>query len=83
MLKIKRGIVVSCKMNKTIIVAVENKYSHDIYRKTLKKTKRFMTHDEKNECKLGDNVEIFQVRPISRSKRWSLKYIIKKEEIIN
>ena len=78
MLKIKKGIVVSCKMNKTIIVTVENKYSHDIYKKTLKKTKRFMTHDEKNECNLGDNVEIYQVRPISRKKRWALKSIIKK-----
>jgi small subunit ribosomal protein S17 len=77
MTKKKIGTVVSAKMDKTIIITVENKYSHPIYRKTLKKNQRFMAHDEQNECQLGDIVKIIEVRPLSRKKRWSVKQILK------
>lgn len=77
MTKKKIGTVVSTKMDKTIIITVENKYSHPIYRKTLKKNQRFMAHDEQNECQLGDIVKIIEVRPLSRKKRWSVKQILK------
>lgn len=77
-IKEKIGIVVSTKMEKTIIIAVENKYSHPIYGKTLKKTQRFMAHDEKNICQLGDIVTINETRPLSRKKRWEVKQILNK-----
>lgn len=74
--KEKIGIVVSTKMEKTIVVSVENRYAHPIYGKTLKKTKRFMAHDEINQCKLGDKVIIAETRPLSRNKNWILKEIL-------
>jgi small subunit ribosomal protein S17 len=81
--KEKIGIVVSNKMNKTIIIAVENKYSHPIYEKTLKKTRRFMAHDEKNDCIMGDIVLISETRPLSKNKRWEVKQILTKTKISN
>ena len=81
--KEKIGIVVSNKMNKTIIIAVENKYSHPIYEKTLKKTRRFMAHDEKNDCIMGDIVLISETRPLSKNKRWEVKQILTKTKIAN
>lgn len=81
--KEKIGIVVSNKMNKTIVIAVENKYSHPIYEKTLKKTRRFMAHDEKNNCIMGDIVLISETRPLSKNKRWEVKQILTKTKISN
>ena len=81
--KEKIGIVVSNKMNKTIVIAVENKYSHPIYEKTLKKTRRFMAHDEKNDCIMGDIVLISETRPLSKNKRWEVKQILTKTKIAN
>jgi small subunit ribosomal protein S17 len=81
--KEKIGIVVSNKMNKTIVIAVENKYSHPIYEKTLKKTRRFMAHDEKNDCIMGDIVLISETRPLSKNKRWEVKQILTKTKISN
>ncbi len=81
--KEKIGIVVSNKMNKTIVIAVENKYSHPIYEKTLKKTIRFMAHDEKNDCIMGDIVLISETRPLSKNKRWEVKQILTKTKISN
>jgi small subunit ribosomal protein S17 len=81
--KEKIGIVVSNKMNKTIVIAVENKYSHPIYQKTLKKTRRFMVHDEKNDCIMGDIVLISETRPLSKNKRWEVKQILTKTKIAN
>jgi small subunit ribosomal protein S17 len=81
--KEKIGIVVSNKMNKTIVIAVENKYSHPIYEKTLKKTRRFMVHDEKNDCIMGDIVLISETRPLSKNKRWEVKQILTKTKIAN
>jgi len=81
--KEKIGIVVSNSMDKTIIITVENKYSHSVYGKTLKKTKRFMAHDEKNDCVLGDIVLISETRPLSKNKRWVVKQILNKNKISN
>nr|YP_010938211.1 ribosomal protein S17 [Meringosphaera mediterranea]WLD05724.1 ribosomal protein S17 [Meringosphaera mediterranea]WLD05866.1 ribosomal protein S17 [Meringosphaera mediterranea]WLD06086.1 ribosomal protein S17 [Meringosphaera mediterranea] len=75
--KEKIGTVVSAKMNKTIVIAVEDKYPHPLYGKTLKKTKRFMAHDENNECILGNLVVIEETRPLSRNKRWKVSKILK------
>lgn len=72
-IKEKTGIVVSNKMSKTIVITVENRYAHPIYGKTVKKTQRFMAHDESNSCHLGDKVIIMETKPLSRKKRWTLK----------
>lgn len=78
--KEKIGTVVRTKMNKTIIITVENRYAHPIYGKTIKKTKRFMAHDENNTCQLGDKVVISETRPLSRNKRWIVKQNLTKVE---
>ena len=72
----KIGIVVSNKMQKTIVVQVEDRYRHPLYSKTLVKTKRYMAHDEENKAKIGDRVLLNQTRPLSRNKRWILKQIL-------
>jgi small subunit ribosomal protein S17 len=71
------GIVVSNKAQKTITVAIQIRYQHPKYQKTLIKTKRYMVHDEKNECKSGDVVLIEETRPLSKNKKWMLKEILK------
>jgi len=78
--KIRTGVVVSDKMDKTIVVAVERLMRHPLYGKTIKKTKKFKAHDENNECKVGDVVAIMETRPISREKHWRLVKIIKRAE---
>lgn len=74
----KIGIVISNKMQKTIVVKVENRYSHPIYFKTLVKTKKYLAHDEAEECKVGDQVLVEESRPLSKRKRWKLVKIISK-----
>lgn len=71
------GIVVSAKPEKTIIIAIQTRYQHHKYGKTLIKTKRYMAHDEMNDCKSGDLVLIEESAPISRNKKWRLKEILK------
>ncbi|MGA1599188.1 MAG: 30S ribosomal protein S17 [bacterium] len=71
-LKIKRGVVVSDKMDKSIVVKVETKFKHPLYGKTIKRTKKYLAHDEKNEGQIGDWVEIAECRPMSRQKRFRL-----------
>jgi small subunit ribosomal protein S17 len=71
------GIVVSNKPEKTIIVAIQTRYQHPKYNKTLVKTKRYMAHDEENKCKSGDLVLVEESPPISRNKKWKLKEILK------
>jgi small subunit ribosomal protein S17 len=71
------GVVVSNKPQKTAIVAIQIRYQHPKYSKTLVKTKRYMAHDEKNECNSGDIVLIEECAPISRHKRWALKEVLK------
>jgi len=72
------GVVTSNSMNKSITLIVERKLRHPIYGKFVKKTKKFMAHDEKDECNVGDTVRIMECRPLSKSKRWRLIEIIEK-----
>jgi len=72
------GIVVSNKMEKSIVVAVERKVKHPMYGKFLKKTTKFVAHDEKNECTEGDTVRIMETRPLSKNKCWRLVEIIER-----
>jgi small subunit ribosomal protein S17 len=76
--KIRIGSVVSNKMNKSIIVAIERRVAHPIYKKYFKKTTKLMAHDEKNECGLGDVVKIMETRPLSKRKKWRLVEIVEK-----
>ncbi len=71
-------MVVSDKMDKTVIVAVMEKYKHPLYKKTVTRTKRFKAHDEKNEYGVGDKVEITETRPLSKDKRWRVTRLIEK-----
>ena len=72
------GIVVSDKMDKTIVVAVKTRVTHPFYGKTLNRTTKLKAHDEKNECGVGDTVRIMETRPLSREKRWRLVEIVEK-----
>lgn len=76
--KIRTGKVQSNKMDKTVIVAVEKKVMHPIYKKFYKRTTKFAAHDEKNTCDIGDTVKIMETRPLSKTKRWRLIEIIEK-----
>ena len=79
--KILKGKVVSDKMDKTIVVAVENKRLHPRYKKLVLKTRKFKAHDESNQCKIGDLVEIIEHTPMSKTKRWLLKEILAKADL--
>jgi small subunit ribosomal protein S17 len=70
------GTVVSDKMDKTVVVAVENRFPHPIYKKTVSRTKRYKAHDEDNSCKVGDRVRITETRPLSRTKRWTVAEVL-------
>jgi len=72
------GVVVSNKMDKSITIAVENKVKHPMYGKFIKKTSKFMAHDEKNDCNIGDTVKIMETRPLSKSKNWRLVEVIER-----
>jgi len=72
------GLVTSTKMNKSITVSVERREKHPKYGKFIKKTKKFMAHDEKNECGVGDTVRIMETRPMSKLKRWRMVQIVEK-----
>ena len=74
----KVGVVVSNKMEKSIVVAVEWQVRHGLYGKTERRTSKFMVHDEKNEAKTGDMVAIVETRPMSRRKRWALTRVVRK-----
>jgi small subunit ribosomal protein S17 len=76
--KTRVGRVVSDKMDKTIVVAIEDNVKHPLYNKIMKKTVKFKAHDENNECGKGDRVEIMETRPLSKDKRWRLVRIIEK-----
>ena len=70
------GTVVSDKMDKTVVGAVENRFPHPIYQKTVSRTKRYKAHDEENTCKVGDRVRITETRPLSRTKRWAVAEVL-------
>ncbi len=72
------GLVVSNKMDKSITVQIERKFRHPIYGKFVKKTKKFIAHDENNECNIGDTVRIMETRPLSKRKNWRLVEIIER-----
>ena len=76
--KTRVGVVVSDKMDKTAVVSVKDSVQHPLYKKIMKRTVKFKAHDEKNECGVGDRVEIMETRPISADKRWRLVQIIEK-----
>lgn len=76
--KTRIGRVVSDKMDKTIVVAVEDKVRHPLYGKTINRTKKFKAHDENNECAINDIVKIMETRPLSKDKRWRLVQIMEK-----
>ena len=76
--KVKIGLVTSSNADKTITVAVERRLRHPVYGKYMKKTNKFMAHDEKNECGVGDTVRIMETRPLSKNKRWRLVEILEK-----
>lgn len=76
--KTRVGQVVSDKMDKTIVVAIEDSVQHKLYKKIVKRTYKLKAHDENNECKIGDKVKVMETRPLSKDKRWRLVEIIEK-----
>ncbi len=80
--KTRVGHVVSDKMNKTVVVAVDTPKRHPLYKKTIRRAIKYKVHDEKNECQLGDMVRIVETRPLSKLKRWRVAEIITKGKIV-
>ena len=78
--KTMAGVVVSNKMDKTVVVKVERRFSHPVFKKVVKTTKKYKVHDEKNECLEGDFIRIQETRPLSKEKRWRLLGIISKDK---
>ena len=76
--KTRTGKVISDKMDKTIVVAIEDHVKHPLYKKIVKKTYKLKAHDENNECKIGDTVKVMETRPLSKDKRWRLVEIIER-----
>ena len=76
--KVRVGMVVSDKMDKTVVVAIEDNVKHPVYGKIIKRTLKVHAHDEKNECGVGDKVRIMETRPLSKTKRWRVVEIIEK-----
>jgi len=80
--KTRIGLVVSDKMNKTVVVAVETPKRHPLYKKTVKRVVKYKAHDDENKCKRGDKVRIVETRPLSKDKRWRVAEIITKGEVV-
>jgi small subunit ribosomal protein S17 len=80
--KVREGLVVSDKMDKTVVVAVETKKVHPLYKKAVRVTKRYKAHDETNACKIGDKVKIVETRPLSKEKSWRVMEIMSKREVV-
>ena len=76
--KTRTGIVVSDKMEKTVVVSIERRVQHPVYGKMVRRTKRFKAHDERNEAKTGDTVRIMETRPMSKDKRWRVVEIVER-----
>jgi small subunit ribosomal protein S17 len=79
--KVREGLVVSDRMDKTVVVAVETRKVHPLYKKSIRVTKKYKAHDENNACKIGDKVKIVETRPLSREKRWRVTEIMSKKEV--
>ena len=82
MRKTMTGVVVSDKMDKTVVVAVEDSTRHPVYNKIIKRTKKYKAHDEENTCKAGDKVKIMETRPFSKEKRWRVVQVIEKAPVV-
>ncbi|MCD6391827.1 MAG: 30S ribosomal protein S17 [Dehalococcoidia bacterium] len=80
--KVREGLVVSDKMAKTVVVAVETRKVHPLYKKAIRVTKKYKAHDENNACKIGDKVKISETRPLSKEKHWRVIEIISKREMV-
>ena len=80
--KVRTGIVVSDKMNKTVVVRVDRMSKHPLYGKPVLRVKKYMAHDENNECRPGDRVQIEETRPMSRHKRWTIAEIIERAPVL-
>ncbi|MCL6638765.1 MAG: 30S ribosomal protein S17 [Firmicutes bacterium] len=80
MRKVRTGMVVSDKMDKTVVVAVESLVRHPLYQRTIRRTKKFKAHDEENACRIGDKVKIMETRPLSKEKRWRVVEILDRAE---
>jgi small subunit ribosomal protein S17 len=80
--KSRLGLVVSDKMNKTVVVAVETPKRHPLYKKTIRRVVKYKAHDEENKCKMGDKVRIVETRPLSRDKRWRVVEIVSRGEVV-
>ena len=78
--KVREGLVVSNKMDKTAVVAIIERKPHPLYRKTVQRTSKFYVHDEANDCRIGDLVRIGETRPLSRTKRWEVLEILQRAE---
>ncbi len=78
--KVLVGTVVSDKMDKTVVVAVETLVRHPLYGKTIRRTKKFKAHDEDNTCRVGDRVKMMETRPLSKEKRWRIVQVIERAE---
>ena len=76
--KVRTGKVTSDKMDKTIVVAIEERVNHPLYNKVVKRTYKLKAHDENNECKVGDTVRVMETRPLSKDKRWRLVEIVER-----
>nr|QNO36103.1 ribsomal protein S17 [Sargassum hemiphyllum var. chinense]QPZ94276.1 ribosomal protein S17 [Sargassum hemiphyllum var. chinense] len=84
MVKLQRlGIVISDRMQKSVVVAVEYRYKHQFYSKIVVRTKRYLAHDEENSCNIGDEVIVEESRPLSKRKRWIVKKILNKAVLIS
>ncbi len=77
------GVVVSDKMDKTVVVMVERLAQHSLYKKYIKRRKKFMAHDEENACRIGDKVLIEETRPLSRHKRWRVRQILERAKVLD
>jgi small subunit ribosomal protein S17 len=76
--KVREGQVISSRMDKTIVVAVERRFRHPRYEKIIRRTSKLYAHDDKNECKIGDKVKVMESRPVSKLKRWRLVQVLEK-----
>ena len=79
--KVMIGTVVSDKMDKTVVVAVETSVRHKVYKKTVKRTYKLKAHDEENACKVGDKVKVMETRPLSKDKRWRVVEVLEKADL--
>ena len=79
--KVREGLVVSDKMDRTVVVAVETRKVHPLYKKAIRVTKKYKAHDENNACKIGDKVKIVETRPLSKEKSWRVMEITPKREV--